>query len=495
MLSAAAIALSVSVASCSDDDAPASPDKPTTSNPSKMSEVNQWIYSYMDQNYLWNEPISELTLNGNASYDKFLESILKGVDALDNLNRDDGHWSNGKRQYFYSYIERSSATASRAFDETDTGSGITYLSATYAPGSTSEVWLLPAIVVPGSPADKAGIKRGDAISKVNGTTITTSNYQTLAEKLKNGDVTVTHLTLNFNSSGSITGYDATDNLQIDKVEFEDPAIYKSTLLTLSSGKKVGYLLYMYFDMDYDNKLIDIFKQFKEQGATDLILDLRYNGGGHVLASTLLATLVSGNNHKGEIYNRTTYNAARTAKGEVGEYKFATASTPEGTYQNIATAAAAGLGLDNVYVLCSESTASASELIINGLRGVSTTVNLIGTTTNGKNVGMEAIQKTIGSYKYTLAPITFYSQNAKNFRDFADGFTPDYEIDEDSYLYGNFGTQSDPLCDIAFRWIDTGSKPAPPTASRSFNSISRLTIDGQRSPAKITGAIALPGRID
>lgn len=485
----AAVAVALTSFSCSDDDDKNSPNEPSTPVQSNMTELNKWIFDYMKDYYLWNEPVSGLSLNGSAKYDDFFQSILTGVDALNHMNRDDGHWASGKRQYYYSYIEQSSASKSRAFDETETGSGISFMSATLVPGSETDVWLLPAIIVPDSPADQAGIVRGDAISTINGTTITTSNYETMAEKLNKGGVKVTHLKLKFNSSGSFEGYDSYEDVSLAKATFEDPAIYKTSVLTLNGGKKVGYLLYMYFDMDYDDQLIDIFNQFKEQGVTDLVLDLRYNGGGHVLASTLLGTLIAGKNHDGEVYNRTTYNKTRSDKGEIGEYKFGTAKTPEGNYKKIATAVASSLGLNQIYVLCSESTASASELIINGLRGVDVTVNLVGTTTNGKNVGMESIAKVFGNYKYTLTPITFYSQNAKNFRDYANGFTPDVAIDEDEYLYGDFGTMSDPLCNVAFRWIANGSKPNL-SISRAGNPVSKLEIKGQHLPDRLKGSIVL-----
>lgn len=468
---------STAMTSC-DSDKDNDPKPSTTTNPevSNMSEANKFIYDFMAGYYLWNEPVATLRLNGKATYDQFFQSILDGIDAKDGLNHDDGHWVNGKRSYYYSYIERTEASKSRALGEKQTGSGITYMSAMRVADDTNEAWLLPAIVVPGSPAEKAGIHRGDAVSTIDGIKITTSNYQTMAEKLKNGGVTVTHIVMQFASNGSLTGYTENPDVVLQKATFDDPAIYKSKVVTLSGGKKAGYLLYMSFDKSYDDQLIEIFSGFKQQGISELILDLRYNGGGHVLASTLLATLITGENHKGQIFNKTIYNASRTAKGETGEYKFATATTPEGKYDKIATAATAGLGLDRIYILCSERTASASELIINGLRGVDATVRLIGTTTNGKNVGMEVASKDIGNYHYEIAPITFYSQNAKGFRNYADGFNPDYALDENSYLYADFGTESEPLYNIALRWINTGSKPASTMSSRA-------AIDNRRLPLR------------
>ena len=92
-----------------------------------------------------------------------------------------------------------------------------------------------------------------------------------------------------------------------------------------------------------------------------------------------------------------------------------------------------VGLKKIYVLVSQTTASASEMVINGLRGLDIEVNLIGQTTNGKNVGMEGVMRSFYNHEFLLYPVTFYVENAKGFRDYSTGFVPDVEID-DSAIY-------------------------------------------------------------
>lgn len=449
------------------------------------SDVNRWMQSYMSTNYLWNEPLANYKPDYSLSYDKFLEATLDYVDADNHRNRDDGHWADGRREYYYSFIE-SDAPTSRAAGDKVTGSGVMFMGATII-DENNNVALLPAMVAPGSPAAKAGIKRGDIITRIGGSRITTSNYQNMADRLYSGNVTVT--TFNIESQ--------TENaaVRIEQATFTDPAIYEQKILTLTNGKKVGYIAYMGFDISFDEQLIDIFNQFKAQGVSELILDLRYNGGGHVLSSLVLGTLIAGNDKKDQIYNKTTYNAARTAKGEYGEYKIGNPQTPERNYTKITNALNASLGLKTIYVIGTEDTASASELIINGLRGLDITVNLIGTTTNGKNVGMEAISRRFGNYEFLFAPITFYSQNAKGFKDYANGFTPDLVLDETEYFYGDFGSTEDPLIGKTIEWIANGSKPDVSTMSRTTASrrIASLTLGGKRPQRRIRGMIALPER--
>lgn len=424
----------------------------------RYRDINEWTYDILAKNYLWNDNIQDLILDYSIDYDRFLTSVLDGVAAIDDANHDDGFWQNGVRQMYYSNIQ-SNAPLSRSAGETYTGSGL-YLQATILgendddPCGFAVMW-----VTPGSPADAAGVRRGDFISKVNNIAITPDNYQTLGSQTLNGNVTIDLNKVVFeNSVATITN--RVPSVLVGKDTYTDPAIYKSTVLEMSNGKKVGYILYMNFHMDYDNQLIDIFNQFKAAGVDELVIDLRYNNGGHVLSSTVLGTLVAGSAHQGQTYVRTTYNATRTAAGEEGVYKIGETTNPEvaGGYDKIPEALASSLNLNKVYVIGTINTASASELLINGLRGLDIQVNLIGMPTQGKNCGMEGWQKRSGNYTFIFYPITFYCENAKGFRDYADGFAPDLKINDEQIYPGDFGTMEDYMTNAAVTWAATGQKP-------------------------------------
>ena len=98
------------------------------------------------------------------------------------------------------------------------------------------------------------------------------------------------------------------------------------------------------------------------------------------------------------------------------------------------------------------------MVINGLRGLDIEVNLIGQTTNGKNVGMEGVMRSFYNHEFLLYPVTFYVENAKGFRDYSTGFVPDVEIDDSAIYPGEFGTMEDQLGYIALVWIKSGKKP-------------------------------------
>ncbi len=457
--------------------------------------VNEWIYEYMAERYLWDEHIPELRLDYSLDYQQFLDQMLNGVAAFDNVNAEDGHWENGARKYWYTYID-SNSPISRSPGDINTDSGLMLMGGIITDAKTGQNHYGLAVVwcTPGSPAYLEGVSRGDFITKVNNVEITEDNYQRLGGMAINGNCTLELNKVEFNGAGAatLTNYKTT---YIGKDSYTDPAIYANKVLQTSNGKKVGYLNYMGFYMADDDNLIEAFRNFKAEGVSDLIVDLRYNPGGHVLSSVVLGTLIAGSAHKGEIYVRTTYNSARTAAGQVGDYKFGESANPERIegYDKITEALNAALGLNTVYVLTTETTASASELVINGLRGVGVTVNTVGMPTNGKNVGMEGVRFNYRNYDFYFYPITFYCQNAKGFKDYSNGFEPGYKFDDSRYFPYDFGSDNDALAHYAMEWITTGSKPSSGRSMMSGNMIPLPMSDEMRAPLsrRMGGSIAMP----
>lgn len=459
--------------------------------------VNAWIRDYMESHYLWNEPIPSLKISNSLNAEQYLNAILDGVDAQGHLNHDDGHWTGGKRDYYYSWVEATNAR-SRAVAEQATGSGIMYMDATRLSQYGNEVGLIASIVCPGSPAAQLGMRRGSLVTAINGMPITSTNYVQMADKLYDGDVTITWEQVTFDSEGYIQRASQGDT-KLGRATFNDPSVYVSKILEFDNGPKVGYMLYNAFDYGYDNQLINAFKTYKEAGITDLVLDLRYNSGGHVISSLLMGTLIAGQQNKGKVYGRSVYNATRLQTTSPGEYKLGEAVTPEmpNGYDKITEGLQSCVNLKTIYIICSEFTASASELVINGLRGVDVDVRLVGLPTNGKNCGMEGIEKTFGNLTYSLYPITFYIENAKGFKDYSDGFIPDVNYDDSPFYPGDFGSTNDIYSLLSFMWIVNGTKPDPNalfgTNSRAtVNRFTRVPLANNRiNQRRVKGAMMLP----
>ena len=305
----------------------------------------------------------------------------------------------------------------------------------------------------------AGLDAGRYDMVCNGVEVTDANYKTLGQYVYDGSVEIAVSQVTWEDNGSTPVLSSKGNIQLGAASFTDPAIYMDKVVGIDgTDKKVGYLLYMGFNIDYDDELMAAFERFRQQNVTDLILDLRYNNGGDVLSSAVLGTLVAGNDYKGQVYAHTTFNEDRTEAGEGGDYKIGVKETVERIYEPLETALQHAVGLKKIYVLVSQTTASASEMVINGLRGLDIEVNLIGQTTNGKNVGMEGVMRSFYNHEFLLYPVTFYVENAKGFRDYSTGFVPDVEIDDSAIYPGEFGTMEDQLGYIALVWIKSGKKP-------------------------------------
>jgi len=177
---------------------------------------------------------------------------------------------------------------------------------------------------------------------------------------------------------------------------------------------IGYLVYLSFDLNFEEDLKYVIQQFKAEGITDLILDLRFNNGGSVELARYLAASIAGTSHRSDVFMKMQRNSGADEYIRFGDGD--------------------DLNLKSVRIICSEETASASELIINGLRGIDFPVKLFGSRTEGKNVGMEVQEYKYGNKYYEFAPITFRSFNAKDWGDYATGMDPDVMLNNQNSDY-------------------------------------------------------------
>lgn len=425
-----------------------------------LRELNEWVFSYMKSHYLWNEAVAAMNRpDCSLGYEEFLDRVLRGVAAQGDVNRDDGHWRNGVRESFYSNITRYPVARTRGTREQATDFGIRYM-AVGRLGSEGRYFFQLLSVAPGSPAARAGIRRGDCIVAIDGRPITDPKLSTMLAQATQKQV---RLTLADPQGSTLV---ERGEVTLASASYADNPVWCAKTFT-EGGHRVGYLCYNAFNLSYDDDLIAAVADFRRQGVDRLVLDLRYNSGGHVVSSTVLGTLVAGGARKGHVYCRTIYNARRTAAGEKSAvYRIGDSSVGTGSHAPIASALSAALELDEVCVLCTEATASASELVINGLRGLGINVCLVGERTNGKNVGMEPRTRRMGGYEYEFSPVTFYSVNAAGERDYSDGFAPDTPINELDYDVCDWGDPADPLLGAAIARIGGRAAASAPARSAS-----------------------------
>lgn len=389
-------------------------------------EINYSVDQYLKEKYLWNDEYKTLTPTFDQAYDDFLENTLMSM-TTNTLDKKLYNNSNGSYYSLFSYIQKldPDLQSTRGAIEKKTQEynyGFINLLPVY---NSTEKGSYISFAVQGvykdSSADEAGIKRSVEITHIDNQIITEINWPQYYLKLLQPTSTST-VVVKDDKGKSYT--------------INSGPIYVNPVIYHQVKNRIGYLVYSSFSSGFDQELFEVFKQFKNENITDLILDLRYNGGGDVRSANLIASCIAGETCIGKTFASYRYNQERMTvlgnKRDIEKFSYS-------NYQNLnnISLSAGGLNLRRVYCLVTNNTASASELVINSLEGIGIDVILIGNTTRGKNVGMEGVELTAGTDKYLLFPITFQAYNAAGFGDFENGFTPDFVIDENNPHGKNF----------------------------------------------------------
>ena len=231
------------------------------------------------------------------------------------------------------------------------------------------------------------------------------------------------------------------------------AISASRTFTTAGGRVTGYIQFDNFDTGAQDDLITAFQQMQAAGVQDLILDLRENRGGYLYIAQTAASMITGPQAEGRIFEQLRYSDKRAALSAASTLYFTSKVQYGETTYPVGTSLPA-LNLPRVFVLTSENTCSASESVINSLRGIDVQVILIGDNTCGKPYGFQKFTTCGGQYEYYA--IEFQGANAKGFGEYqGSGFAPTCRITDG----GTRGTGTDPLLAGAVQYIDTGACPA------------------------------------
>ena len=400
-----------------------------TSTVGSDSAANNWIYSTMKDYYLWSDSMPNINMtNLNSKPTDYFYTLLNNYGSTDR----------------FSWIDSSATNLVNQLNGVNTVLGIKY-NAFYADLTNTNVVFVIAYVLKGSAAEKAGLKRGDVIIKVDGQTITTSNYTSILQSQSLKLELATFSNDLFTSTGTI--------VSVTKTELQTNPIIKDTIIEWG-GKKVGYLNYVQFLTSFDDSLKSIFtrfKNYKSTGIDELVLDLRYNGGGYVTSSDLLTNLIVKDlngkiGNAATIMNQKIYNATYTAV-------LKKQNQPSDFVTNFQFQAANLSNLSRVFILTSNNTASASELVINNLKPYMNVI-LIGEHTYGKNVGSFTITDGQKRWAFGLQPITFKIANSKGESNYGtiNGFTPDYSLLDNALPYKQLGDPAETYLSQALNLI-------------------------------------------
>ena len=425
--------------------------------PPASLEIQDFIWKGMNQYYRWQADVPNLAddrFADQTALNTFLrgypvpEELFEALKVSPSIDR-------------FSWIVSDYLELEGALQGTTKNNGIDF-GLSYKPGSSTELFGYVRYIIANSDASTKNIKRGDFFTAVNGTQLTLSNYASL---LYGANESYTLGLAEFNGTTIVSNG---KSVALTKTVLSENPILINTVIT-SGTHKIGYLMYNGFYADYDDELNDAFGQLKAQGITDLVLDLRYNGGGSVQTATRLASMITGQ-FTGQVFAKQEWNAKINAYFE--------AENPEALFNyftdKIETTAINSLNLTKVYVLTSASTASASELVINGLEPHINVVQ-IGDVTVGKNVGSVTLYDSpnFGSenrnpnHKYAMQPIVLNIVNSVGFGDYYNGLQPDVLVTETLSTLGVLGDPAEPLLSSAIGKITGTSKMLRQSPGKEF----------------------------
>jgi carboxyl-terminal processing protease len=420
-------------------------------------EVQNFVWKGLNLYYLWQADVPNLSdtkFKNQTELNSFLTGYPKPEDLFNSLLVD-------KSIDRFSWIVDDYLELEGQLQGTTNNNGVEFGLSLKASGSTEVVgWV--RYIIPNSDAATKNIKRGDIFYAVNGTQLTTSNYQSLLFG-SNNDYTLSMADI---SNGAIVPNGRT--VALTKTVLDENPILVNTVIT-SGAKKIGYLMYNGFYSNYDTKLNEAFGTLKAAGITDLVLDLRYNGGGSVQTAARLASMITGS-YTGQVFAKQQWNA------KIESY-FAS-NDPESLknyfVDKIGTTPINSLNMTKIYILTSKSTASASELVINGLKPYISVVQ-IGDVTTGKNVGSVTLydsptfgkEKRNPNHRYAMQPLTLKIVNKDGFGDYQSGLTPTFQKAETVSNLGVLGSSTEPLLSLAIGKITGTARVTKSTPEVNF----------------------------
>ena len=398
----------------------ASPRANTSDSQGTLDNEKSYLRSFVDETYLWYRDVpSNLVPASYATPQAYFDVLKTPARTASGNLIDQFHWS----QTTASWDAASSGIAEDY--------GIQWVAKSTAKPRN---WIV-AEVVAGSPAALAGVQRGDRLTSVDGVDFVNDNTSAalaIFEAALFPTILLPHK-LGFNSNPEFT---------MTPAKYDVVTVQNVKTIPTASGT-VGYFTFDSHLAKSETELVAAINQLKAANVTDLVIDMRYNGGGLLYIASELAYMVSDPARTtGKTFEQLIYNDKLTSNNRA--YRFYSSGVSNPTLPH--------LDLSHVTILVTRGTASASESVINSLRGVDVTVDLIGSTTRGKPYGFVP-QDNCG---YTYFAIQFKGVNQKGFGDYADGFAPTCHAADD-FTHAR-GDTAETLLSTALSYRQTGVCP-------------------------------------
>lgn len=413
--------------------------------PGSTLDENNWLRSWVNDTYLWYDEVTDRDPSLYSTTAEYFPLLKTEEITASGKDKDQFHFTFPTDEW-----EALSLTGSSS------GYGATFALLSNTPPREAVV----LYTQPGSSAAAANLGRGARILEIDGADLVSGNdVNTLNAGLFPATDGETHRFV-------VRDLNATATREITMVSgpvTSTPVLEVSSIETASG--KVGYILFNDHIATAEQGLVEAINQLQAEGIVDLVLDLRYNGGGFLAIASQMAYMIAGETQtSGRTFEALQFNDKHPVFNPVTGNR----NDPIPFYNNtLGFSIAPGtslpsLNLSRVYILATSNTCSASESIINSLAGIDVEVILIGSTTCGKPYGFYATDNCGTTY----FSIQFQAANDKGFGDFADGFAPANAsstgtvsvpgcfVSDD--FESPFGDVTEPMLSMALQYRDTGS---------------------------------------
>jgi carboxyl-terminal processing protease len=425
----------------------------------RLDEKN-FLRSWSHETYLWYKELPDIDPSNSDTPQTYFEKLKTNVLTSSNRPKDNFHFSEP------------------TFDSEAWEAGVSYGYGLHLKvySTTPPRQFFISGVETNSPAANAGIRRGDRIIELDNISLvddnSTSGINTLNDALFPDALNESH---EFTLQRNATNYDVT----LTSAEVDITAVPIAKVIPQGSDQ-VGYIQFNTFIESAQDEWVEAINDLKEAGADDLVIDMRYNGGGLISVASMVSYMIGGTNVSGKTFIQYVANDQYAPETPI---KFSTVGS-YGVNRNVNLPS---LNFNRVYVLSTGDTCSASELVVNSLRGAGVTTYLIGDSTCGKPYGFVP-EDNCGTTYYT---IQFKGINAKGFGEYSDGFVPSVtdnnldlvkgcEVTDD--LDFELGDENEPLLASALNLRATGGC-AMSLASSRLQKSQAPQVDGKliRSP--------------
>lgn len=424
-----------------------------------QENIKDYIWKAMNVFYVYKSDAPDLAderFDNTPDYREFLNSIDSPIDFFNSLLAS---------QDRFSFIVPDFVTLEQNQAGISLSNGMSFGLIRFT--GTETVFGFVRYVVPGSPADAAGIERGDIFNRIDGNEFTTqTNFNQL--------LSPNNYTIGLAEFQNENLVSVDEEISLNKIQLTENPIHEQRIIDVD-GQKVGYLMYNNFRTPFNSELNAVFANFASEGISELVLDLRYNSGGSIETCKDLSSMITGQ-FEGEVFAQQFFNNNFETENLIFDNEISTGET------------ITSLNLSRLYVLTSRSSASASELLINALNPYIEVIQ-IGDFTEGKFEGSATLYDSENftrrnvnlEHTYAIQPLILRTANKDGFTDFFDGLEPDILQQEVFNDLGVLGDPSETLLNVALQQISPGFAPSSSSEEKSMRQAEFLGESQMDSP--------------